>query len=136
MSKNKKKNHKEKNIIRLGVPTSTLSASDFPTDKFYLITIQRLSTNSDYVRPLLTNSDQPKYLYNAIKRIYNKWVVDRNAKLKIMIYRDDHKMWVSNPETMTNSKHLYTGDFTQELFDTITESWSTLDPTDDDWLLN
>ena len=124
MGKNKIKNHKEKNVIRLGVPhTETLSGKDLPDGYFYKIDVVLTSTRDTSIsRKLSHNCDVPKYLVNSLINVWNR-TKDRPGTLTINIYRNDIKMWDDHPHTMIGSVHVYDGPLTQEVFDTICESW-------------
>ena len=119
------KNHKEKNIIRLGVPNTDtkLSVDDLLDGYFYKIDVVWTSTrDTSYTRRFMHKCDVPKYLVNQLIHMWNK-EKDRRGKLTINIYRNDKRMWDDHPHTMIGSDHVYDGPFTQEVFDTICEAW-------------
>ena len=125
MGKKKVKNHKEKNLIRLGVPNinTKLSVEDLPDGFFYKIEVVWTSTRDTSIsRKFMNDCDIPKNLVNRIINVWNH-EKDRHGDLKINLYKNDIKMWDSHPHTMIGSVHVYNGPFTQEVFDTICESW-------------
>ena len=124
MAKKKIKNHKEKNLIRLGVPSLTkLSVDDFPDGLFYMIDVVWTSTRDASIsRKLIHDCDIPKHWVNRLIHMWNK-EKDRRGSLKINIERNEIKMWESFPRTMMGSDHVYGGPLTQEVFDTICEAW-------------
>ena len=124
MGKNKVKNHKEKNLIRLGVPKiETLSVDDLPDGFFYKIDVVLTSTRDPSIsRKLINDCDIPRRWVNRLIHMWNK-EKGRPGKLSINMYRHNIKMWDDHPDTMMWSDHVYDGPFTQEVFDTICEAW-------------
>jgi hypothetical protein len=125
MGKKKVKNRKEKNLIRLGVPSSDtkLSVEDLPDGFFYKIDVVLTSTRDTSIsRNLIHNCAVPKYLVNSLINVWNN-AKDRPGNLTINMYRHDTKMWDDHPDTMMWSDHVYDGPFTQDVFDTICEAW-------------
>lgn len=125
MGKKKIKNRKEKNLIRLGVPSSDtkLSVEDLPDGFFYKIDVVWTSSrDTSYSRKLIHICDVPKDLVNLLIHMWNK-EKDRRGSLTINIYKHNMKMWDSYPHTMIGSYHVYDGPFTQDVFDTICEAW-------------
>ena len=125
MSKTKIKNHKEKTVIRLGVPNSDtkLSVEDLPDGSFYKIDVVWTSSrDTSYSRKFMQACDVPEYLINSLINVWNRRK-DRRGTLKINIYRNDIKMWDDHPNTMIGSDHVYDGPLTQEVVDIICEAW-------------
>ena len=125
MAKKKIKNHKEKNLIRLGVPSSdtTLSVEDLPDGFFYKIdVILTSSRDTSITRKFMQACDVPEYLVIRLINVWNR-VKDRRGTLTINIYRRDRRMFDGSPESMIGSDHVYQGPLTQEVFDTICEAW-------------
>jgi hypothetical protein len=125
MPKKKIKNHKEKNLIRLGVPSSDtkLSVEDLPDGFFYKIDVVWTSSNdTTYSRRFIHACRVPKDMVNLLIHMWNK-EKDRKGTLAINIYRNDKYMWDDHPNTMIGSDHVYQGPLTQEVFDTICEAW-------------
>ena len=125
MAKKKIKNHKEKNLIRLGTPSldTKLSVDKLPDGFFYKIDVVLTSTKDTLIsRKLIHDCDIPKHWANRLINMWNK-EKDRRGNLTINMYRNDAKMWDSYQHTMIGSVHVYDGPFTQEVFDTICEAW-------------
>lgn len=125
MSKKKVKSHKEKNLIRLGVPNidTNLSVDDLPDGYFYKIDVVWTSSrDTSYTRKFMHECYKPKYLVNQLIRVWNK-VKDRRGISTIHVYRNNIKMWDDSPNSMLSAVNVYNGPFTQEVFDTICEAW-------------
>ena len=124
MGKNKVKNHKEKNLIRLGVPKiETLSVDDLPDGFFYKIDVILTSSRDITIsRKLIHDCRVPKDWVKPLIHMWNK-EKDRHGNLTINMYRNNVKMWDSYPNTMIGSDHVYDGPLTQEVFDIICEAW-------------
>jgi hypothetical protein len=125
MAKKKIKNHKEKNLIRLGVPSSDtkLSVEDLPDGFFYKIDVVSTSTRDTSIsRKMMYTCDVPEYLVNRLINVWNK-SKDRHRALTLNMFRKDSMMFDSFPESMMGSVHVYQGPMTQEIVDTICEAW-------------
>lgn len=125
MAKKKIKNHKEKNIIRLGVPNldTKLSVDKLSDGFFYKIDVVSTSTKDTSIsRKLIHDCDIPKHWVNRLINVWNK-EKDRRGNLTLNMYRNDTKIWDDHPNTMIGSDHVYQGPLTQEVFDTICEAW-------------
>ena len=124
MPKKKIKNHKEKNLVRLGVPSLTkFSVDKVPDGYFYKIDVVWTSSRDTTIsRKLIHDCDIPKYWVNRLIHMWNK-EKNRHGNITINMYRNNVKMWDSYPHTMIGSDHVYDGPLTQEVFDTICEAW-------------
>ena len=75
MAKKKIKNHKEKNIIRLGVPNldTKLSVDKLSDGFFYKIDVVSTSTKDTSIsRKLIHDCDIPKHWVNRLINVWNK----------------------------------------------------------------
>lgn len=126
MAKKKIKNHKEKTLIRLGVPSfdTKLSVEDLLTDGyFYKIDVVWTSSSDTYCsRKFLQACDVPEHLVNPLINVWKR-CKNRPGTLTINIYRNDKKMLEDHPNTMIGSDHVYNGPLTQEIFEMICEAW-------------